>query len=114
MWGYRYFKEDEFDHPDRIHHELLARLDLARAQAQVPFVVTSDYREPVEGEKSAHHIGKAVDIACTDGKTRDRILKGARYAKFRRIGIYDKHIHLDVATEADGFPVDVTWWGKSK
>ena len=113
-WGYHYFKEEEFDHPDKISHELLARLDYARVVAGVPFHITSDYRDPVDGEQSAHFIGKAVDIAAEDSRTRHRILIGARRAGFRRLGVYDKHVHLDVASEADGFDQDVTWWGKSR
>lgn len=116
-WGFRYFREEEFDHPEKMSHELLARLDYARVQAGVPFVITSDYREdpdPDDEEMSSHALGKAVDIRCNDSRTRTRILRAAYASGFRRVGIYDRHIHLDVATESDGFPVDVTWVGKSR
>lgn len=112
-WDFRFFTEDEFNHPDKMSRELLARLDLARVQAGVPFTITSDYREPVDGKQSAHFLGKAVDLRAHDGKTKFRIVKAALAAGFRRIGVYDKHVHLDVATEEDGFPVDVIWVGES-
>lgn len=114
-WGFRHFKESEFDRPEKMDHELLARLDYAREQAGIPFVITSDYREPGPDEPdSAHHLGKAVDIRVCSGMERFRIVRAALNSGFKRIGVYDKHIHLDVATAEDGFPMNVIWEGKSR
>lgn len=116
-WDFRHFSPDEFDHPERMDRELLARLDYARTQAGIPFVVTSDFR-PDENDEldSAHEIGKAVDIRAHDGRTRWRVVKAAINAGIKRIGVYDKHVHLDNATPADDprFVEEVIWVGVSR
>ena len=40
-----------------------------------------------------------------------KIISGALLAGFRRIGVYDRHVHLDVDEK---LPQDVMWWGVSK
>ncbi len=90
----RYFKRHEFSNPDGMSIELLLKLDWARHKSELPYVLTSTYRA-----KDARTNGKglAVDIACTSSKTRLIMLDALRAVEFNRIGIYPKHIHVDVA-----------------
>jgi hypothetical protein len=101
----RWFSDVEVEHLDP---ELVRRLDEARGFAKVPFIITSGYRE---GDPRSHGRGLAVDIACTQSSRRMRIVSGAVLAGFRRIGVYDRHVHLDVDEK---LPLDVMWWGVSK
>ena len=52
---------------------------------------------------SAHLTGKAIDIACTNGKDRHAILFASIAVGFKRIGIGKTHIHLDI-DESKPFP----------
>jgi hypothetical protein len=83
-------------------------LDDARSIAGVPFVLTSAFRA---GDPRSHGRGLAVDIRCSDSETRWRILKGVILAGFLRIGIYDRHIHVDID---ESLPQRVAWWGRSQ
>jgi len=93
------------------------RLDTAREKAGVPFIITSGFRTPDENDAiassvkdSAHLTGKAVDLRVIDGLHRFYIVKGLIEAGFNRIGIYTRHIHVDVD---ESKPQDVVWVGVS-
>lgn len=102
-----YFKEKEFackcgcGYSD-ISQELLSRLNLAREEAGVPFIITSgcrckEHNKAVGGvADSAHTKGLAVDIYAPDA-TRWHIL-AALFLYFHRIGISFKgnFIHVDI------------------
>lgn len=103
----RYFSAREFQRPESMSYELLWLLDQARELACVPFVITSDVR-PGSPE---HVLGCAVDIRCHDSSTRFRILKAVMRVGFRRVGVYDRHIHVGVASD---LVQDVVWMGVSK
>jgi zinc D-Ala-D-Ala carboxypeptidase len=96
--------------------ELVAKLDWARGRSGVPFVITSgkrseDHNETVGGVKdSAHTRGLAVDLRCADGEVRYKMLNALFLAGFKRIGIYDKHIHADLDPS---LPQEVAWVGIS-
>lgn len=113
-----HFEAWEFDHPYELDELILGWLDDVREEAGTAMVPTSDYRP---GDPRAHGKGWAVDIACASSHKRFKILE----AVFRlastlgitiRIGIYDKHIHFDVADQYDpeNYPSDVVWWGTSR
>lgn len=110
----KHFKPEEFDRPEKMNHKLLYRLDRVRALAGVPIYVTSSYRS---GDERSHGDGEAVDISDNlKGKPvssvwRFKVLSAALWVGFRRVGIYDRHIHLDVSTSLPG---EVCWWGTSK
>lgn len=53
---------------------------------------------------SSHLEGLALDLACSDSKTRYSIVFGALCAGFKRIGLAPDHVHLDVA-EDKPFPI---------
>lgn len=111
MW--KYFTDDEVKGLDV---ELVSKLDTARKAAGVPFRITSGLRTcsantaalGVEG--SAHLSGKAVDLAIDDGTTRFAIVRGLLAAGFVRIGIYDRHCHVDIDPDK---PQSVCWVGIS-
>jgi len=108
-----HFTPEEFDYPDDMDETFLRALDLIRSRAGVPMVITSDYRP---GDLKAHGRGLAVDAtddSDSDGVTsqwRYKILKAAIETGILRIGIYDKHIHLDIWQNA---PQEVIWYGSS-
>lgn len=94
-----------------LDHKLVRMLDDARDLAKTPFVITSGFRK---GDTKAHGLRKAVDLRCRlhSSKKRQKMIDALREVGFCRMGIYDKHIHVDIATGSK-FPQDVTWWGKS-
>ena len=124
-WGtVTYFSREEFfRHKDVEPAEDLVRMlddvrEIATLNAgrDVPVIITSGIRPPDkdttgDSTKSAHTSGHAVDIRARASRDRFYIL-GAIYAVgFKRIGIYDKHLHVDTSPNHDS---DVCWWGKSK
>lgn len=110
-----HFREQEFDHPDRIDEILVYLLDRVRQLAAHPIHITSDVRP--EDSDSSHADGLAVDISDNaDGdplgsRWRFLVLRAAYDAGFHRIGIYDRHIHLDISEDR---PEDVCWIGESR
>lgn len=105
---YDHFFRNEFDYPDAMNEDLLEKLDSAREEANVPFVITSDYRP---NDPRAHGRGNAVDIACITSSARYRIVTGLLSAGFNRLGVYDKHIHADIDPQS---PPHVMWWDQSR
>ena len=113
MSNYRYFNDKESEGLDG---EFLARLDRARHEAGVPFKITSGRRTSEQNEKvtgvagSSHIKGLAVDLACSDSRTRYRIIRGLVMAGITRFGVYSKHIHADADSSKDQ---EVVWLGES-
>lgn len=90
------------------------KLSVARGISQLPFVITSGLRTteqnaqlPESVKDSAHLTGNAVDLLCPDSSTRFAMLKGLIGAGFTRIGIYEKHIHVD---DSSTLPPNVCWY----
>ncbi len=86
---------------------LLTLLYLAEQFAGAEFVITSAFRE---GDEGTHGLGLAVGIRCDSSRPRFRIISALIRVGFRRIGIYDKHIHCDVSLARDQ---EVLWRGES-
>ena len=118
MYDLKYFKPNEFSHAETIDPMLAKQLDEMRSIYNAPIYITGSYRDSTDGPRtSAHTIGshgfwQAVDIRCSDSEGRFLLVSAAYLAGFRRIGVYDRHIHIDVAEE--GFDQDVMWMGVSK
>lgn len=108
----RYFHPQEFMNAkpscsiDDMSEDFLLRLDDARALCSVPFVITSAYRSD-EYEKEhnrhldnigAHSKGLAVDIRCSSACDRLKIVICLVAVGFRRIGLYNGFIHVDMDT----------------
>lgn len=110
----RFFRPEEFSNPEAMDEGLLTKLDLARKLSGRPFRITSSWRPDDPDRHSAHEIGKAVDISCSDSRSRYDILRALFSAGFTRVGVYDQHLHVDVADEKDFFPREVLWWGISE
>ena len=93
----KFFKEIE----DKMDEEFLERLDQARAFADIPFIINSAYRSPnhplsIKNPSSSHIKGLAVDIKATDNATRFKIIDALLFVGFKRIGIADTFIHVDM------------------
>ena len=111
-----YFKTDEFKCSCCgvviVSSWLIHLLNKVREAYGKPMVVNSGYRckkhnKKVGGKKNSAHLrGTAADIKCTNSAIRYSIIKYAFEVGFKRIGIYDKFIHLDVDGE---LPLEVLW-----
>lgn len=105
---YKYFSESEFTRCvpscslNQLSPALLDRLSAARERAGIPFVITSAYRsreyEFSKGRNgsSSHCLGLAVDIKCSSSFQRYIIVKALMESGFYRIGVYPRHIHVDI------------------
>lgn len=102
-----YFSEDEFRRcvpaclKSQMDSAFMKRLNRARRNAGLPFVLNSAYRS-VEWDKSKgrtgnsyHTKGRAVDIKCLDSSSRAVIVKALIDAGFNGIGIANTFIHVD-------------------
>lgn len=117
----QYFKFTEFDSPDEVlsgkkmNHEFIKFLDTLRWLSGVMFYVNSGYRTKryntkIKGsENSAHLRGLAADICAESNFTKNYILKACFIMGIPRIGIYEKHIHIDCDLS---LPHPIVWWGK--
>ena len=104
----RYFTLSEFDCPSekgsgsKMNVEFLELLEKARIVAELPFKITSGYRNSehnikVGGKSDSSHLkGLAADISVTDSRTRNIILNALISVGFTRIGIAKTFIHADL------------------
>ena len=112
---YKYFTDKEVKGLENV---LVAKLDYARGLAGFPFYITSGYRSPDSNSKvggvknSAHTAGLAVDLKAPIGKDeREKMIWALGVAGFERIGVYDRHFHVDIDMSK---PWPAYWTGKSK
>lgn len=108
-----YFKPEEIVGLDS---DFVSKLILARKRAGVPFIITSGFRSIKDNEqvmgvsRSAHTKGLAVDLRVQDSRTKFKIVKSLIFEGFTRIGVYDKHIHVDADSTLHQ---EVLWVGVS-
>lgn len=114
----KYFKLSEFDSPDepgsgeKMDINFLSRLDLARGEANIPFLITSGFRTVEHNLEvggvtgSAHTKGCAADISVQTSKQRYKVLKALEDQGFNRIGIGEFFIHVDSDPDK---PSNVIW-----
>lgn len=114
MGKWRHFSDEEAKELDG---ELMARLDVARDLCGFPIVITSGRRTPEQNavaggtNESSHMKGLAVDLRAPTGKNeREKMIWALGRAGFRRMGIYDRHLHCDVCPDK---AQDVIWFGVS-
>lgn len=113
MGNYHFFTNEEVEGLDK---ELCAMLDWARGRAAIPFKITRgldspDHNATVGGvQDSAHLKGLGVDLACHTSSDRFLMVQALLLAGFKRIGIYDKHVHAD---RDNSLPQLVIWTGIS-
>lgn len=115
---YRYFTEKEFNACTPscsiidMDGDFMEMLDKLRDIAGIPIVINCAYRsrewdlKKGRSGNSAHTKGKAVDIRCIDSSNRYKIIYAAIQLGFRRIGIADTFIHLDMD---ESLPQGVIW-----
>lgn len=111
--NWQFFKDEEVK---GLLPDLIYKLDRARGLFGAPIVITSGYRDPETNaaaggvKDSAHEKGMAVDIRCADQDMQKRLIWALTIAGFRRLGAYDKHVHVDIDPEK---PNPVFWSGTS-
>ena len=106
---FKYFAWSEFDSPDQpgsgekhMNLAFVSKLDEIRADAGIPFVITSGYRTPAHNAKvggvadSSHMKGVAVDISAPTDGIRRKIAAAAIKHGVTRIGWGRSFIHLDM------------------
>ncbi len=107
----KWFTEKEISGLDP---QLVEMLEQARENAGVPFIITEGLIEKDHPgshvNNTAHSRGKAVDLACYESGPRFNMINALLSAGFKRIGVYDRHIHAD---NDSTLPQNVMWWGKS-
>ena len=99
---------------ERVDKDALVKLNVARGLAGVPFVITSNYRDPshsvaVGGTCHDAHTENpctAFDIQCHESGLRLSIVSALIHAGFTRIGVNNVHVHADCSTV---LPQDVFW-----
>ena len=108
-----HFELSEFDSPDEkgsgkhMQESTLQMLDDARSIAGIPFRINSGFRTKSRNayvggkEKSSHLYGYAVDLHCTDSRSRFIIVDALCKAGFNRIGIAKTFIHVDNDPQKD-------------
>ena len=86
-----------------VNPEMIYRLTFARYQTKQNFHITSwcrclTYNKTLEGTALSSHLdGDAVDILTVNVTDRYEILAGLIAAGFKRMIIYNDHIHTDIA-----------------
>lgn len=85
---------------DKMDPEFLTLIDQCREIAGVPFIISSSYRtakknKQVGGSPNSMHLkGRAVDVICTIGDTRAKIMRAAMGLGMS-VGVMANALHLD-------------------
>ena len=114
----RHFQPEEFRCPccgaQDMDPAFMRRLDAARALAGQPFAVASGFRCPRHNRavggipNSAHLLGLAADLVCSDSRSRFLMLDALLRAGFTRLGLSKEQgfLHVDMAPD---LPPGVVW-----
>lgn len=88
---------------EKLQPSILEVAQKLEAYLGAELTITSGFRDPatnmaVGGVKgSAHTLGYAVDIACTDSATRFKIVAWALSHGITRVGVAKTFVHLDTS-----------------
>lgn len=113
MGKWKHFTEQEVA---GLLDDVVYKLDRAREYFGSAIIITSGYRNPAENalaggvSESAHTTGQAVDIRSNDPISQKRLIWALTLAGFRRMGAYDRHVHVDVDNTK---PTPAFWTGES-
>lgn len=114
MTKWKWFSDEEAKGLDYV---LMVRLDMARELCGFPIVITSGRRTEEQNEnaggakESSHLKGLAVDLRAPTGKNeREKMIWALGLAGFKRVGLYDRHFHVDADKEK---AQDIVWFGES-
>ena len=111
--AWRHFTDEEVEGLDP---KLVEMLDRARGFSHYPFIITSGKRTALQNDAaggvsdSSHLRGLAVDLRCRGSQARFDMISSLLLAGFRRIGAYDRHLHVDCD---ETLPQAVLWVGTS-
>lgn len=114
MSFYKYFTDKE---SLGLTKDLMFKLERARELFNAPIIITSGYRDPAHNDNvggvqdSSHTKGMAVDIRCHDKEMQIKLAWALGCAGFRRLGVYDKHVHVDCDLDKT---TPAYWTGVSK
>jgi hypothetical protein len=109
----KYFPESDFNNCtpycslQNMKQTAMNGFDSAREIAGIPFDPVSAYRpehwekEHGRSGKGAHTEGEAIDIKCTDSRSRFIIVSALIQAGCKRIGIAKTYIHADFSITHD-------------
>lgn len=90
---------------------LVDMIDWARDITTLPMVLTETLASGGHHvPNTAHQRGKAVDFKCISDFNRKIWLEALLKVGFKRIGLYDRHIHVD---NDETLPQGVIWIGVS-
>jgi len=119
-----HFKADEFFHPELLLPAMAYRLDDLRREFGKPLIVSSSLREEaknkqVGGVKNSSHLVdpatgfySGVDLTMAGNRIsagdRHSFVRYALWIGFSSIGLYKKHLHLDIETR---LPQEKIWLG---
>lgn len=119
-----HFKPDEFNRPELLRPEMAMMLDDLRGEYGGPVIISSSYRDPqtnmvVGGAKDSAHLPdptdglySGIDFTLPGNKVPSKDAFKIVFLAFRlgfaRIGVYPKHIHLDIEKR---LPQEVLWVG---
>ena len=95
---------------ENLKPEMKAKIKELEAELGRKITITSGARN--KKGSSAHNAGLAVDIRAWKGYEKYEIVKAAYKLGFKRIGIYDKHVHLDI--DDTKTHQNTIWLGTSK
>jgi uncharacterized protein YcbK (DUF882 family) len=104
-YGLYYFKDEEFEckcgcGENEMNKFFLLKLEGARQDANIPFVITSAYRckkhnDKEGGKKTSDHLtGEGVDVEVSSGRERWCIIRTALKHGINRIGVAKTFVHL--------------------
>lgn len=115
----RYFKPAEFlckcgcgAGAEKMDIRLLQKIDFMRLIMNMPIIINSAYRCPEHNRKeggtkdSAHLKGLALDLRVSNNSHRLELLYYAYLVGFRRFGLGQGHLHLDIDPDK---PWDLIW-----
>jgi uncharacterized protein YcbK (DUF882 family) len=114
MARWAHFTDEEVE---GLNYGLVARLDAARTLCGFPIIITSGLRTPEQNSAvggvpdSSHVLGLAADIQVPVGQNeREKLIWALGRVGFKRLGLYNRHIHLDIDKSK---AQNIVWFGVS-